>query len=119
MRMKYKILIVDDVFDDLDYMKEILEKEDYIVSIATNGSQAIDLLDKKPFNLVIIDIKMPTLTGYDLLRILRDKFDGKMKLIYSTIVPKRQVDLTDVDGFIQKPFSDEKLLKEVKKVLEG
>jgi CheY-like chemotaxis protein len=116
--MAKKILIVDDDLNDLETMKIVLEKEKYNVKTADNGSDALDFLKKDGFDLILIDIKMPTLSGYDLLRLLREKLNHKVKMIYISIVPKSDVDLSDIDGFVQKPFMPANLIKEVKKVLK-
>ena len=59
--MTKKVLIVDDKEDDLNSMKNVLEKEDYETVTAINGSYAIDELKKNKFDLILIDILMPTL----------------------------------------------------------
>ena len=104
--------------NDLETMRLVLEKEKYIVLTADNGADALDLIEKDKLSLILIDIKMPTLSGYDLLRILRERLDSKVKMIYVSIVPKKDVDLTHIDGFIQKPFMPARLIDEVKKVLK-
>jgi CheY-like chemotaxis protein len=115
--MVKEILIIDDEQEDLDNTKKILEKEDYIVETATDGAQALDKLTGNGFDLVLIDIRMPTLSGYDLLRLLRERLNHKVKMIYVSIVPEKEVDMTDIDGFVQKPFSSEDLLDKIKTVL--
>jgi two-component system, OmpR family, response regulator SaeR len=115
--MTKRILIVDDGFEDIEEMKQVLDKAGYKVSTATNGAQVIDMIDELDYDLFLVDIRMPTLTGYDLLRLLRDRLDGKAKMVYVSIVPKDKANLTDVDGFVQKPFADGTLLNEVKRVL--
>lgn len=116
--MVKRILVVDDDFEDLSNMKNILEKEGYEVTGATNGAQGLDALQEDGFDLILIDVKMPTLSGYDLLRILRERLNHKVPMIYVTIVPKKEVDMSDIDGFVQKPFSGKTLTKEVKRVMK-
>ncbi len=118
MAKKLKVLVVDDLYDDLLAIKTALEKGGYEVETATNGARALDLTKADKFDLITVDINMPTVSGYDLLRLLKDKINGKSKIIYITIVPKKNVDLSNVDGFVQKPFGSANLLKEVKKVLK-
>lgn len=113
--MAKKILIVDDDPEDLETMRIVLEKEKYDVITADNGVDALDSLKKLKLDLVLIDIKMPNLSGYDLLRLLREKLNHKVKMIYISIVPKGEVDMDDIDGFIQKPFMPKNLAIEVKK----
>lgn len=115
--MTKKILIVDDLIEDLTQTQKILETEKYKVIAVTNGASALDAIQGNNFDLIIIDIQMPTLSGYDLMRLLRSQYDGKMSIIYLTIVPKKEVDLNNIDGFIQKPYTPKDLLKEVKRIL--
>ena len=112
-----EILVIDDDFEDLENLKNMLMKSDHKVTVATNGAQGLDLVNKKTFDLIMIDIQMPTLTGYDLIRILKEKIHNHTKLAFISIVPKKEVDLSDVDGFIQKPFSEKELLNKIKIIL--
>ena len=115
---KKKILVVDDDFDDLTSIKSILEKAGYNVVGATNGAQGLDALKEDGFSLALIDVKMPTLSGYDLLRILRERLNHNIPMVYVTIVPRKDVDMDDIDGFIQKPFNSVSVLKEIKRVMK-
>ena len=116
--MAKTILIVDDNFDDLSTMKTLVEKAGHKAVPATNGARAIDLLKANGFDLILLDIQMPTLSGYDLLRLLRERLDGQVKMVYVSIVPKKDVDMSGVDGFIQKPFSPASFLAEMKRALK-
>ena len=116
--MAKKILVVDDNFDDLQTMKTLLEKAGYKATPATNGAAALDLLKSNGFDLILIDIQMPTLSGYDLLRLLRERLDHKAKMAYVSIVLRKEVDMSRLDGFIQKPFSPASFIKEVKRMLK-
>lgn len=111
-----RILAVDDDFEDLQTIKAVLEKEGYKIVAATNGAQALDMLRSDGFNLILIDIRMPTLSGYDLLSLLREKLNHDVPMIFVTIVPEKEVEMEEVDGFVQKPFKPETLLKVVKKL---
>ncbi len=113
-----KILIVDDDMNDLENINLILKKERYKVTTADNGADALDLAIRDQPDAILIDIKMPTLSGYDLLRLLREKVNHKVKMIYVSIVPKHEADLSDIDGFVQKPFTPESLIKEVNWMLK-
>ena len=115
--MAKKILIVDDEQEDLSTMTGLLEKEGYKITTASDGAKALDALTGNGFDLILIDIRMPTLSGYDLLRLLREKVNHKVKMIYCSIIPEKEVSMEDIDGFIQKPFSPESFLEVVKKVL--
>lgn len=114
-----KVLVVDDEFSDLSTMKTILEKEGHEVVAVTNGAKAFDALKGDGYGLILIDIKMPTLSGYDLLRLAREKVNHKVPMIYVSIVPKQDVDMSDADGFIQKPFSPKGFMENITKVLKN
>ncbi|MBT4539157.1 response regulator transcription factor [Candidatus Woesearchaeota archaeon] len=114
--MAKKILIIDDDMEDLDTMKDVLEKGGYSVVTANNGADGLDKV-KDGFDLIIIDVQMPTLSGYDLLRLLRERINHDAKMIYATIIPKADVRMEDIDGFIQKPFTSESLLNKVKSLI--
>lgn len=114
-----RVLIVDDDFEDLKLMSSILEKNEYKICAATNGAKALDLIKGNEFDLIIIDVKMPTLSGYDLLRLLKERISQKMRAIYVSVVPGKDVDKDGIDGFIQKPFSETSFMKEVNKVLRN
>ena len=113
-----KVLIVDDDFEDLNTMKTLLDKAGYETIAVTNGAKAFDALKEDGFGLILIDIKMPTLSGYDLLRLLRERLNHKMPMIYVSIVPRQDVDMSDADAFIQKPFSPKAFLASVEKTIK-
>ena len=115
--MVQKILVVDDNISDLKTMGEILRKTGYKVVTASNGATAFDTLKNNKFDLILIDILMPTLSGYDLLRLLRERLNGNARMVFVSIVPKKEVDMTDIDGFIQKPFNIRDFVREVKSAL--
>ncbi|MBW2965939.1 response regulator [Candidatus Woesearchaeota archaeon] len=111
------IMVVDDEPEDLKTMKSVLEKEGYNVVTAEGGVDFLKLITHKDFDMVLLDIRMPKLSGYDLSRLLRKRLNRKIKIIYVTIVPEKEVAMNNIDGFIQKPFSPESLLDGVKKAL--
>ena len=69
--MGKKILIVKNIRKDLGKIKTVLEKEGHEVVSAANGSDAMDILEKDGIDLILIDVKMKTLSTLDLLRLLR------------------------------------------------
>lgn len=113
-----KILVVDDESEDLKTMKMLLEEKGYAVKTTSDGTKALEILMENRFDLILIDILMPRLSGYELLRLIREKTNHDMVLVYVSIVPKQEVDMTDVDGFIQKPFSPDSFMKVVKKAIQ-
>jgi len=112
-----KILIVDDDAEDGETMKSLLEKNNHQAIVVTDGSAALEALVDDGFALVLIDIQMPTLSGYDLLRLAREKINHDTKMVYVSIVPEKEVAIVDVDGFIQKPFTPEGFMEKINAVL--
>lgn len=111
-----KILVVDNDPKDLSLISGILEKGGYEVESVVDGATAFDFISKDKFDLVLIDILMPTLSGYDLLILLKER-SNNFKVAYISVVPKKKVNLGNIDGFIQKPFTPEFLLKSVKEII--
>lgn len=73
-----KILIVDDMQSNIDILRSVLSKA-YQISVAKNGEKAIDVAKKIMPDLILLDIMMPVMSGYDVIRILKD--DEKLKEI--------------------------------------
>jgi len=118
MEMAKSILVIDDNFDDLNTMRTLLEKEGFEVKATTNGSDALGLLEVNNFDLILINIRIPTLTGYDLLTMVKEKLKNNPKIMYISIVPEQEVILEDADGFIQKPFLPETFISKIKMVFD-
>lgn len=117
--MPKKILVVDDDEEDLDAIRTVLEKEKYIVATAESGQQALDLLDSARFDLFLIDVKMPELSGNELLELIKKKINYHAKMVFISIVPEKEVYTDGAEGFIQKPFNPRDLLEKVRGVLKG
>ena len=78
-----KILVVDDEQSMRDFLKILLVKDGHDVLTAKNGDQALSLLEKHTFDLVISDIRMPGMSGLDLLEAIREQF-GDVPVIMIT-----------------------------------
>ena len=115
---KTNILVVDDNSSDAGTVADVLEKAGYAATISDNGKDALDEIRKKKYRLILLDILMPRLSGYELLKILREKLNHHVKMAYISIVPESDVDKREVDGFVQKPFDPKDLIAKVKKILK-
>ena len=111
------IMIVDDRPDDLQTMDMILKNEGYEVVTANDGEEALGQLEKTNIDLILIDIMMPNLSGLDLLRILRKRIHQNIPVVLVSIKPEKEVDLSSVNGFVQKPFSPQSLIEAVNKTI--
>ena len=68
-----RILVVDDNADNRDLLSRRLEKRGYTTVCADSGRAALDLLEQEPFDLVLLDIMMPEISGIDVLKMVRSK----------------------------------------------
>ena len=115
-----KILVVDDDKNIRYFLREALLLEKYEVFTASNGEEALDLMDKEIINLVIVDIMMPKMDGYELTRQLREaKSDVLILMISAKQLPedrKRGFKL-GIDDYMSKPIDGEELILHVKALL--
>ncbi len=123
MQLNYQLLIVDDVADNIQLAMNILKEENYDLSFATSGSSALELLEATRFDLILLDIMMPGIDGYEVCRRIRgDERFNDIPIIFLTA--KADVDSIEqgfaVGGmdYIVKPFHAAELLARVKTHLE-
>ncbi|HMB69876.1 MAG TPA: response regulator, partial [bacterium] len=78
-----KILIVDDEEGLRKVLRIMLSKEGYEISVAGSGAEALELVDREPFHAVISDIKMPGMSGIELLKQIRAR-DPRLPVVMMT-----------------------------------
>lgn len=71
MKLAYNLLIVDDVSDNIKVAMNILKENNYKFSFATNGEQALDIVKNSEFDLILLDIMMPKMDGYETSTLIR------------------------------------------------
>jgi len=115
------ILVVDDDSEVRKTLSSILRNEGYSVETVENGKQAIKASERFPFDLALIDIKLPDLEGTDLLNKLKDKQPNMVKIII-TGFPSLENAIKAInegaDGYVLKPFDVPKLLEAIRKHLD-
>jgi DNA-binding response OmpR family regulator len=117
-----KILIVDDEVNILVPLKFLLEKNSYEVTLAQSGKEAFEKLNASKVDLILLDIMLPDLDGYEIFQIIRENRQwDDIKVIYLT-AKNRDLDIAKglnigVDAYITKPFSNAELLEKVKYLL--
>ena len=116
----FKILIVDDDKYTRFLLSELLESEHYTVFTAASGEEAQSIMLHEKFDLVIVDIMMPKMDGYEFTEDLRS-FD---KLIPVLMISAKQLPedrkkgfLSGIDDFMTKPLDNEEVLLHVKALL--
>ncbi|MFZ4591279.1 MAG: response regulator [Ignavibacteria bacterium] len=119
--MKEKILIVDDETDIIELISFNLIKEGYRTSTATSGEEALSILKTESFDLMLLDLMLPGIDGFDLCRIIKSdtKFDLPIIMLTarSTEIDKVAGLEIGADYYITKPFSIRELLAVVKAIL--
>jgi nucleotide-binding universal stress UspA family protein len=118
-RKKYKILVVDDELSLRDSLKEWLEEEGFTTGMAGSGQQALDMLTKEDYHLMLTDIKMPGMDGVELLH--RAKKDNPdlgvvMMTAYATIDTAVDAMKIGAHDYLIKPFDPELLIPKILKI---
>lgn len=116
------ILIVEDVEDHLEIVKLILEQHSYSVISATNGKSGLEMADKMKPDLIILDVMLPEMNGFEVARAVRNNPAINTIPIIMLSVKTNQEDVeagyrAGANEYISKPFSLEELVKKVKKHL--
>ncbi len=129
--MPKKILVVDDDPDILDALTMILESQDYIVVTAKNGVEGLAGLKAEMPDLMILDLLMPKMDGFRVLKELQDPRWSKYRSIPILILTsvreeasRRRYELETglelgVDDYIEKPMPPEILLERVRKLIKN
>ncbi|WP_025742118.1 response regulator transcription factor [Aquimarina pacifica] len=120
---KKKIVIVDDEPNIVMSLEFTFKKNDYEVFIARDGSEAIDILKSQIPDIVLLDIMMPNVDGYQTLKYIRSNESTKnIKVIFLTA--KNKVSDIEkglkmgVDKYLTKPFSIKKIVEEVNELIK-
>lgn len=117
----FNILIVEDDKNLRKLIKTCLKRENYQTYEATNGVEALDILDENYIDLIVTDIMMPQMDGYELTRELRNaRYNIPILLITakSTLSDKKEGFLAGADDYMVKPIDIEELSLRVKVLLK-
>jgi two-component system alkaline phosphatase synthesis response regulator PhoP len=119
---KYKILLVDDEKDILEFLGYNLKKEGYIVSTARNGKDAIEIAKKEKPHLIILDVMMPKMDGIETCSEIRSIPDLASSIV--VFLTARGEDYSQIAGFdagaddyITKPVKPKVLISRIKALL--
>jgi DNA-binding response OmpR family regulator len=118
--MKTKILIVDDEVNILMSLEYLLKRKGYQVFIARNGSEALALADENKPELVLLDIMMPDVDGYEVCQKLKAKPHPPKVIFLSAKSKKTDLEKgfeVGADQYLVKPFSTRNLVQEIKNLL--
>ena len=113
-RNEYKILIVDDISSNVLLLKVLLVKEQYNVITASSGREALTLIEQEKPDLLLLDVMMPEMSGYEVAQHM--KMNAEMKEIPIIFLTALNSTVDIVNGFqvggndfISKPFKKEEL----------
>ena len=116
----FKILVVEDDKNLRKLIVTCLEKASYTVFETRNGEEALDLMDKEYVDLIVTDIMMPEMDGYELIKSLREANYNTPILIITAkedIEDKRQGFNLGADDYMVKPINIDELILRVKSLL--
>ena len=122
--MKTNILVVEDSQLDRLRLVKLLEEAGYSVSTASNGLEAIELVQQLPPALILMDVNMPQMDGFAATRALRGGEHTKSIPVVLVTAKDQKADkawgqMLGAKGYITKPFSDADLLAQVRALLPG
>ncbi len=122
------ILVVDDDPDILDGILAVLESQPYRLLTARDGKRCMEMIQLEKPDLLILDLLMPRMDGFAVIRALRESpdYDALPIMVLTTVVEdasRRRYELEtgmgmDVQDYIQKPVLPGELLRRVKRLLE-
>jgi len=107
MKSATTVLIVDDEPVMQSLLEKILAREGYKIFVAGDGAAALEMLEKEPVSLVLSDIKMPGMNGFELLKEIKTRYPGTGVIImtaYGDTFTVKDALLLGADEYITKPF---------------
>lgn len=121
MKEKKRVLIIDDDEDIIESLSELLKNAGYLVDTATNGTEGIKKSKENIYNVALIDIMLPDMTGIDLLTRLEEREPKTRKVIitgYASLDNAVKALNLGANAYLIKPVDPEQLLDVVKKQIE-
>ena len=107
---QYSLLVVDDNEMNRDMLGRRLERQGYRVTMAVDGQQALDIMSQQPFDLVLLDIMLPVMNGYEVLEHLKaDQALSSIPVIITTALDesdgKAKCLELGAEDYLTKPFN--------------
>jgi signal transduction histidine kinase/CheY-like chemotaxis protein len=119
---KASVLVADDIKDNRDLIEAYLADQPFDIVMADNGKTALSSVEKNEFDLILMDMKMPEIDGFEVCHRLKDHLSYKVIPIIglsASIMQHEEEDLlTYCNSFIKKPVSKGALLKEMSRYLK-
>lgn len=123
MDKNYTILIIDDKSENLHYLNTILKEENFLIRATTDANFAINSSKLNPPDLILLDIKMPTLDGFEVCKIIKnDETLKDIPIIFISALDDTQSKVKALNeggvDYITKPFEKEEVIARVKTQLK-
>ena len=116
----FHILVADDDKNTRRFLQAVLEEANYTVSTARDGIQALEILEREHIDLVVLDIMMPGMDGYEFTQTLRDVQNNIPILMLSAkqlAADRKKGFLVGTDDYMTKPVDEEEMLLRIKALL--
>ena len=120
--MAKRVLVVDDEPNIVMSLRFLMEREGFQVEVASTGQAAVAALDREPADLVLLDIMMPELDGFEVCQRIRDNPAWRATKVVMLTAKGRDVErdkglALGADDYVTKPFSTRDLVAKVKQML--
>jgi len=121
--MAKKVLIVDDEANIVISLEFLMEQAGYDIRVAKNGQEALEQVTEFRPDLVLLDVMMPKINGFEVCRRIREEPAWQNIKIVMLTAKGREVEVTKglalgADSYITKPFSTKELMAEVRRMLD-
>ena len=116
----FSILLVDDVELTREFLGDLLLGYGFDVVTVATAEEALEELERSPFDLLVTDQLMPGIDGWELLQVVRSRYGALPVLLYSSLPPRPKAAYSDLafDASLLKPSSTEALLEQVQSLCE-
>lgn len=118
----FKVLVVDDTTSELEILSRILQEANIEVMQAKDGEEAIALIEEDPPDLVVLDVIMPRMNGFEVIRELRaNQKTEKLPVVFCS-QKNTEIDITwgmdlGADAYLTKPIDSQQFMNTVKRLL--
>ena len=122
--MAKRVLVVDDEPNIVMSLRFLMEREGFEVEVAPTGEEALKALEKAPADLVLLDVMMPKLDGFEVCQRIRNNPDWQGTKVIMLTAKGRDVErdkglALGADAYVTKPFSTRELVARVKEMLDS
>ena len=116
-----RILIVDDNQELRTMLSEILERSGYGVQSTDKAKDALSIIERGQADLVLLDLKMPAIGGFDLLKLIRRRHLPIPVIVGSAHISQegaKELAVVGIQGMIAKPFKKDRMTEEIERVIK-